>query len=222
MTRSHSLRPFAACLAASAALFAAGPGLAQTAVQTTADLNLRTGPGTNYEVATTMPSGAEAMLEGCLSAGDWCRVTYGGVSGWASSSYLTTSADGRTVVVSETHRSLPTIAADAVAGTVETGASVVGGAVGAVTGAVTGAVSGAASGATAGTAAVERPVVVDQYVERNPAQSVYVDREVTIGASLPPSVRLQPIPDYEYAYAAVNGRTVLVDPTDRRVVHVYR
>jgi len=50
------------------------------------DLNLRTGPGTNYQVIATMPGGAVVDVEGCRSG--WCRVEYRGREGWASARYL--------------------------------------------------------------------------------------------------------------------------------------
>ncbi|WP_052341562.1 SH3 domain-containing protein [Salinarimonas rosea] len=50
------------------------------------DLNLRAGPGTNYQVIATMPGGVVVDVEGCR--GSWCRVDYRGRSGWASARYL--------------------------------------------------------------------------------------------------------------------------------------
>lgn len=50
------------------------------------DLNLRAGPGTNYQVLTTMPGGAVVEVEGCRSG--WCRLDYRGREGWASARYL--------------------------------------------------------------------------------------------------------------------------------------
>jgi hypothetical protein len=59
---------------------------AQTIAQVTTDLNLRAGPGTNHGVITSMPRGAQVQVHQCPTS--WCQVSYGGVTGWASHSYL--------------------------------------------------------------------------------------------------------------------------------------
>ncbi|AKJ04783.1 SH3 domain-containing protein [Archangium gephyra] len=63
---------------------------AGSSLQTTTDLNLRSGPGTTYGILLTMPGGAIAKEAGggCPTSG-WYKVTYSGVTGWASGSYLT-------------------------------------------------------------------------------------------------------------------------------------
>lgn len=71
-------------LAAGAALIA-GTGAASAATVQT-DLNLRAGPGTNYQVIDAMPAGAQVRVRNC--SGSWCRVNFRGESGWASASYL--------------------------------------------------------------------------------------------------------------------------------------
>src|SRR5690242_14421250 len=63
---------------------------AKSTLQTTADLNLRTGPATTYGVIVTMPANS-LVIEwggGCPTSG-WYKVYFGGISGWASGSYLT-------------------------------------------------------------------------------------------------------------------------------------
>ncbi len=63
---------------------------AGSSLQTTTDLNLRSGPATTYGILLTMPGGAIAKEAGggCPTSG-WYKVTYSGVTGWASGSYLT-------------------------------------------------------------------------------------------------------------------------------------
>lgn len=58
-------------------------------LQTTANLNLRSGPATSYGILLTMPSGSIAteVGGGCPTSG-WYKVSYSGVTGWASGSYL--------------------------------------------------------------------------------------------------------------------------------------
>lgn len=53
---------------------------------TTASLNLRTGPSTNYTVILVMPKGAKVEVTGY--SGTWAKVTYNGKSGFASNAYL--------------------------------------------------------------------------------------------------------------------------------------
>ena len=55
---------------------------------TTADLNLRSGPGTGYEVLAVMPAGTrvDALLD--EAQGDYVRVRYGELEGWATAAYL--------------------------------------------------------------------------------------------------------------------------------------
>ncbi|MGB4588336.1 MAG: SH3 domain-containing protein [Clostridiaceae bacterium] len=57
---------------------------------TTANLNLRTGPGTGYSIILTIPRGATVSI--LDSSGSWFRVNYNGKTGYASSSYLTSQA----------------------------------------------------------------------------------------------------------------------------------
>lgn len=60
-----------------------------TVLTTTANLNLRTGPGSKYSIVTTMPNGSHpTALVGCPTSG-WYNVSWNGYTGWASGSYLT-------------------------------------------------------------------------------------------------------------------------------------
>ena len=60
---------------------------------TTTSLNLRSGPGTTYEVRLVMPQGAEVLV-GIERVNDFAPVTYNGTSGWAAAQYLTTADTG--------------------------------------------------------------------------------------------------------------------------------
>lgn len=55
---------------------------------TTADVNLRAGPGTGYPIVTTVPDGARINIHGCLSSEDWCDVSWHALRGWIASDYL--------------------------------------------------------------------------------------------------------------------------------------
>ena len=59
---------------------------------TSADLNLREGPGTEFRVILAMPRGSQVQVSYCSNQDVWCFVQYGQASGWASSRYLTANA----------------------------------------------------------------------------------------------------------------------------------
>jgi Bacterial SH3 domain len=77
---------------AAALLFTTGVAVAATVVAD-ANLNLRSGPGTQFPVIAVIPDGAPVSATRC--ADGWCRVDYRGEAGWASTAYLT----GATVAV---------------------------------------------------------------------------------------------------------------------------
>lgn len=52
------------------------------------NVNMRTGPGTQYGVITTIPAGAPIEVFGCQS---WCQVAYAGQQGYVSGSYVSTA-----------------------------------------------------------------------------------------------------------------------------------
>ena len=63
---------------------------AQTYKYTSTNLNLRSGPGTSYEVLTTIPLGRSVeMAESCDCS--WIKVRYNGKAGYVSSKSLTSS-----------------------------------------------------------------------------------------------------------------------------------
>ncbi|WP_349369642.1 SH3 domain-containing protein [Salinarimonas sp.] len=80
-------RALLAALVGAVALLIAATDLAAAApARTTADLNLRTGPGTQYRVILAMPRGSLVDVGRCVPR--WCEVSYRGRVGWASSRYL--------------------------------------------------------------------------------------------------------------------------------------
>jgi uncharacterized protein YraI len=74
-------------LAAGLLLMSAGAASAAPAL-VTGDLNLRSGPGTNFGVISVLPGGATVNVLGC--GGGWCRIAWRGAGGYgyASSNYL--------------------------------------------------------------------------------------------------------------------------------------
>jgi cell wall-associated NlpC family hydrolase len=70
---------------------AAVGGNASTAVVwliTTADLNLRTGPGTSYAILRVIPKGSLVQLLDPTPVNGFLHVDHQGLTGWASSTYL--------------------------------------------------------------------------------------------------------------------------------------
>ncbi len=63
-----------------------------TTLQTTADLNLRTGPSTSYSVKLVMPSGSQSTAVQSSPTNGWYEVNYQGHVGWASGAYLVVAA----------------------------------------------------------------------------------------------------------------------------------
>ncbi|HEY9056891.1 MAG TPA: DUF1236 domain-containing protein [Aurantimonas sp.] len=198
------------------------PAFAQTAVKATTDLNVRAGPGPNYEIVGMIANEASATVEGCIEGGSWCKVNVDGKEGWAYSDYLTADMSGEQVVVTTRRQELSVPVA-----TYENdaGAGLAGATTGAVAGAIVGGPIGAAIGGAAGLAAgavIDPPETAVAYVRSNQVDPVYLEGEAVVGASLPETVELREIPDYQYRYVYVNGQPVLVEADTRKVVYVVR
>ena len=197
--------PLRAVLAAGAMLAAIPAAHAEMSATTLTDLNVRAGPGPQYPAVGVATRGSAAVLDGCMEGSNWCRIDVNGLRGWAYARYLATDMGGTTAVIQErrTELSVPTVAYE--------GETVV-------------APSEPLElvGPVEQVEAVTPPPTVRTYITENPVDTVYVDGEAVVGATLPNTVAVQPIPDYEYQYVTINGQPVLVDPGTRRVVYVYR
>jgi len=79
-----------AMLAMPAEVQAAGPAIAYT----TANLNMRAGPGTNYPVITTVPRGGGVTVFGCTANFSWCDAAFANAKGWVSGKYLSYGGNG--------------------------------------------------------------------------------------------------------------------------------
>ena len=64
---------------------------------TTQNVNLRTGPGTQFQSVATLASGLKVEVLSCEPS--WCRVVGKGVKGWVSSGYLEKAIVHRPIVV---------------------------------------------------------------------------------------------------------------------------
>ncbi|MET3924697.1 SH3 domain-containing protein [Devosia sp. 2618] len=62
----------------------------------TANVNVRSGPGTNYPVIDTARTGTRVDVQQCQ--GSWCYVTNNGRPGWVSATYLSAGQSGATPV----------------------------------------------------------------------------------------------------------------------------
>jgi uncharacterized protein YraI len=221
--------------AAAAAMFVlSGAASAQTAATATTDLNMRSGPGPQHPVIGHIGANAEVTVNGCMEGSKWCTVSFNGMEGWAYSDYLTASVSGSPVIITgqQAQIGIPVATYDATetgaaAGTLSgaaagaIGGALIGGPLGAAVGGVAGATAGGLTGAAAG-AIIDPPAEVRTYVTANQMEPVFLEGEVVVGAAIPEPVVLQPIPDYDYSYAYVNGQAVLVEPTSRQIVYIVR
>ncbi len=73
---------------AAAATFAGATFATAQEANTTADVNMRAGPGSRYPVVTTVPEDREVYIHGCLADFEWCDVSWRRQRGWVFSDYL--------------------------------------------------------------------------------------------------------------------------------------
>ncbi|WP_289153646.1 DUF1236 domain-containing protein [uncultured Salipiger sp.] len=204
----------------------ASPAAAALSATATTELNLRSGPGPEYQIEGVIPGDAEVEVTGCLEEAEWCEVTHEGVSGWAYSAYLTTPVENEPVVLYQrpAEVQIDTVTYDKTEGQgvaaglgAGWGAAIGSLAVGGPAAIAAGALIGAATGAAA---QVEQETVT--YIQTNPVEPVYLDGEVAVGAGIPEQVELYTVPDSDYTYVNVNRQPVVVDPENRRIVQVIR
>lgn len=89
--RKKCFRTLVAALLISALLVV--PAFAEGAVVTGSGVNLRSGPGLNYQVVDCLPKGASVTVTD-RSNSEWYAVSYNGTSGFMSSRYLSLSEGG--------------------------------------------------------------------------------------------------------------------------------
>lgn len=214
---------------AAATIALAGSAIAQTTATASTDLNVRSGPGVQHEVIGAITAGNEVNVVGCIDSANWCQISSDGLDGWSYGDYLNVTA-GDEVVSLYPHRQevgvtiIEAPESDGTAGQDTAVAGLGGAAMGALIGGPVGAAAGAVIGGTAGAGAnVEPSSDVTTYVTTNQVEPVYLEGEVVLGAGVPEPVSLYEIPDQpEYRYAQINGQTVLIEPTSRQIVYIYR
>lgn len=211
-----------AILTASTAIFAAGSAAAATTATATTDLNLRAGPGPQYEIIGVIDGEAEATVDGCIEESNWCKVSYNGTDGWAYGNYLTAMVDTTPMAVVSPEVTVETVTYDTSKDAEAfAGAGTVGAVAGALVAGPVGAVAGGLLAGSAGAAAQPDERVVT-YVRTNTLDPIYLEGEVVTGAVVPESVELVEIPDAELRYVYINGQPVLVEPSERRIVYIVR
>lgn len=87
-------------MAAVAASTVGLPAIAEaTPAFSTGNVNMRSGPSTQYPPVIVIPVGSRVDIRGCMSSANWCDVAYAGYRGWVSGSYLQASYSQRRVYV---------------------------------------------------------------------------------------------------------------------------
>ena len=196
---------FAALAAGITAILVAGPALAISGYST-AHLNLRSGPGTQYPVVGVMEYNVRSQITGCIADYSWCAITVAGLNGWASAEYLVVDEGGSILQVDEQGAAtgIPVVE---VAGVAEV---------------VAGPSVGVVVGANGHIAAIVPEPAVLEYISATPVNPFAVEGEVVVGAVVPAAVQLYQVPGSVYGYTIVNGMRVLVDVNSRAIVYIHR
>ncbi|MER9130997.1 DUF1236 domain-containing protein [Mesorhizobium sp. M0768] len=191
---------------AGALMAMSGSALADTAVSAITDLNVRAGPGPQYPVIGVLAAGQSATLDGCIANSKWCTIAEANGQGWVYSDYVTADFGGSRVVLTQRPASADIAVVTPPADSVD--------------------YSDSYTGAIVAGEAIEPirrpPAEIRTYVRTHRLDPVYLEGEVVTGATLPDTVELREIPDYDYRYVYVNGQPALVDPGSRRIVYVVR
>jgi uncharacterized protein YraI len=212
-------------LVVGALLLGSGSALAETTATAMTELNIRSGPAVTFEVVGVIPADGEITITGCGDDGFWCQVEYQGVEGWASGGYLAVTPEiaSEPVIIMErrTEVEVPVIAYENHAPEQAVVGLGSGAAAGALVGGPIGAAVGGAAGAALGALAnVPEPVV--SYVREHRQETVILDGEVVVGAEIPDTVELQPVPETDFRYTTINHVPVIVDPDGRRIIRIVR
>ncbi|EAR49566.1 hypothetical protein OG2516_13801 [Oceanicola granulosus HTCC2516] len=198
------------------------------------DLNIRSGPGPDFEVVGVIPEDGNVTVEGCLENGNWCEVTYDGTTGWSYDQYLAVEAEAEAeerVIVAQRPASVEVETLTYEREATDTEQSVGAGA-GATLGALSayalggpaaGIVASGIFGAAAGAEATDEVEETVTYVRENPVETIYLDGEVVVGAAVPDSVTMYDLPQVDgYQYLTVNQVPVIVDAETGVIVRAIR
>ena len=68
----------------------------------------------------------------------------------------------------------------------------------------------------------EQETVIKEYVHKQPLASIKLPGvELNVGTALPDTVELHEVPNVKYRYVVIDNRTVLVDPSNHKIIKVY-
>jgi uncharacterized protein YraI len=201
---------FATLMAAAAH---SSPASAEITAVATTTLNMRSGPGPQYNVVGAIPDRGQATVVGCVQGSLWCQVSFNGTPGWAYSQYLIAALSGHPFTVADAVNTMPAV-------TYQEPAETVGSAAPSRT--VTGTLITPPAALSAPPLPLTPPPSVRSYVVSHPVAPVYLNGEVVEGVGLPEDVALVPVPDYDHQYAYINNMPVLVEPLTRRIEYIYR
>ncbi|MFZ3582187.1 DUF1236 domain-containing protein [Loktanella sp. DJP18] len=215
------------------AMAAALPAAAQmTSAKAGTELSVRAAPSSTAEITGVLETNQEVSIEGCLESVTWCKISSGETMGWASGQYLYVEDDANAVplidmagnaeeiiVIEQTEEG--TSQAD------QNGAALATGTVGALTafalgGPVGAIVASGIAGTAVGAAAVEPTEDTISFVTANPVETVYLDGEVVVGASIPAEITTYEVPQPELRYLNINGLPVLVDAETGTIIRIVR
>ena len=238
---THARRVAVAVLAAALSFPTLAFAQEQMAVAT-ADLNLRAGPGPQYPIVAQIPFDADVTLYGCLADLTWCDVAMAnGDRGWAFAYYLQAilSRQGNTVQTAAINAMNPPPPVLTFEGETYWAAHyaneaffadrdrfIGAGAVGpdAMAGVLVGRPLGEAIGGAAGAAFTPPEAVVAMLQNQgppDPGDALFLEGEIVVGAAVPDTLTLTPVPDFpQFAFAHINGRWVLIDPTARTILYI--
>jgi len=152
-----------------------------------------------------LAAGQSATLNGCIENSKWCTIAEAGGQGWVYSDYVTADFGGSRVVLTQRRSSVTVVSPPEDIGNYSTD----------YTGAIV-------AGEPVEDAFPPPPAEIRTYVDTHRLDPVYLDGEVVTGATLPDTVELREIPDYNYRYVYVNGQPALIDPQTRRIMYVVR
>ncbi|MCB1391095.1 MAG: DUF1236 domain-containing protein [Rhodobacteraceae bacterium] len=186
------------------------------------DLNVRSGPGPQFQIVGVIQTGDAVEVSGCLSSQEWCEVNGPAGEGWAYAPYLVFDNAGAPTPLAQMSAGTVVVVEDTAP---RDEATMIGAGMGAIAGAIIagpiGAVAGTMISGIAAHNAVDPEVSV--YVQANPVQPVFLSGEAVVGASVPPDVVLYDVPSNQaVAYLNVNGDTVVIDRETRRIIGVVR
>lgn len=81
------------------AMLGATSAYADAPAYTTANVNIRTGPDTDFPSVGVIPEGDDIFVEGCLRDESWCDVRWDGERGWVYSEYIAFDYRGETTLL---------------------------------------------------------------------------------------------------------------------------